>query len=263
MKTYGGNFEVSKKPRLLRFAMLTPVKGQSFIKWERDRQRDVQDGVLTIEEFGFLTLLALRINPHNGYLLTNFSLLAGEFNLDQERVRTMCRKLLRLGKIFFKLAQGQRKKAQFYVLGLEIAHRKVVGQEFVDESEAGGRPTFYPEGSNVSEVPTPFPKLKRVRSHSNQSGSNTLHHPDSEVSYKEKEKEKKKEIEKENETAVYAPLLQKLNNPKPLPKSLKDVSPNTIKNLKDSLGVEKTITHLLTHGYDPDEVQRVFEAHRE
>jgi len=47
----------------------------------------VEDGRLTLEEFGFLCASALEINPHNGFWLTNFTEISIRFCIDQDKAR--------------------------------------------------------------------------------------------------------------------------------------------------------------------------------
>ena len=221
---------------------LTNAPHEGFVKTQRASLEDVKLGRLNVAEFGLLTCLTLLINPTTGYWPGNFSLLAQELNCDEEEARYVCKKLLKSGRIYFDIHQGQRKKARFYVLGLEIKRGVIVSPNFILKSE------------KLSEVPKNFPKLSTFVALMRQSGYVEPTSPMSEVPYKEKEteteteqeteSEKKKEREKSEEGEKVR--FRKLTNS------------GTFDAFREVWGDAKFKQYLLSKNYDPSEVEAYF-----
>ena len=145
------------------------AKGEGFYKVEIKTNELVKLGSLEAEEYGIFVLLATVINPNNGYWLGNFSIFAGEFNLDSDRVGYVFKKLTRRGLIVFSLSRGQRSKAKFFINGYQMK-TLIKGQDRFVTPEYIQKMTI--QNANPSEVKNGFQKSKwhspkRESSHQN------------------------------------------------------------------------------------------------
>jgi len=194
-------------------------KGSGFVQKFRSEVEEVLNGNMNPEEFGFWTLLQLLANPYSGYAMENFSTLAEKFRLPVERVRYLCQKLKRGGKISYQLRQGQRGVAKIYVSHFP--------QTSIQPSEHSLQ--------KLSEVEETITKSQQPLTLEAKTNSDSLAHLISEVPYKDKKNEKKKEREK----------------------SLKDIDPKTLEDLRKELGEEGLKSCLQKSGYSPAEIETV------
>lgn len=172
----------------------------SFYKLKKNAQELVESGVLTLEEFGCLSCLALSVNPANGYCLANFSMLAAKWNAKPARIKYVFEKLKTLGLIYYEMRQGKKDKSLFFVMGLEMT--RIDGQTRIVTTE------YIEKATHFSEVKTPFQKSENSKCIE---GQQAISGHDSEVAYIEKEIEKEmykhplfKKILKENWTHLKA-----------------------------------------------------------
>ena len=180
--------------RRLRLNNLSGDDGSGFVKVYRPLANDVELRNLTMDEFGLLVWLQLKVNPHNGFYLGNFSTIGQSLDLLEEKARYLCRSLKRKQCIRYKLKQGQRKSAKFFVLGFKRVDGSVVDEEFIRSQESKG-PVGASESAKVSEVKASIPKSQPLLNAPAFGNYGELADSDSEVSYKEKESEIKSEKE--------------------------------------------------------------------
>lgn len=188
-------------------------KGSGFVQKFRSEVEEVLTGKMNPEEFGFWTLLQLLANPYSGYAMENFSTLAEKFRLPVERVRYLCQKLKQGGKISYQLRQGQRGVTKFYVSHFEPGKTHGTKQLL----------------QKFSEVKEPITKSELQATSIAETNSVTFAPSISEVLYKNKKNERKREKEK----------------------SLKDIDPKTLEDLRKELGEEGLKTFLQQAGYSP------------
>lgn len=173
---------------------------EGFYQLQRGDKELVKLGKLTVEEFGFRDLLAAEVNPHNGYCLSNFTMLAYEWNEKPARVKYVLEKLKSLGLVYYEIRQGQKTKSYFFVMGLEMVRK--------GNQPCLVTPEYIAKATDYSEVKTHFQKLESPGCiEASQEASRSY----SEVAYKEKDNNKEKEMDMETNTDI-ASLLKKISS---------------------------------------------------
>jgi len=83
-------------------------KTPTYVKLFHDSFYDIESGRLTLKAFGFLQYLRCKANPHNGYVQSvNLLILSQLTHLGRDEVRDLCRRLKKLGKIYYRDRQGK------------------------------------------------------------------------------------------------------------------------------------------------------------
>ncbi len=222
--------------------------GPGWIKVIRTESDHISFGNLSLEEFGFLNFLRLKANPHSGFLIGNHSTIAEETGLKVDRVRYLCRKLRSINKIYYKLKQGHKGMVKFYMLGMELVNGRVVSKDNIKQ--------LHEDNQKIYEVGLLISKSLSQSSSINQTRYEPSSFPNSDVTYKEKEKDKEKKNEKET-------VCNKKNeiNLSPNSKSLKEITQETLEELKKALGEKGLKDYLEKNGYVLKEMQAVL-SHR-
>ena len=239
---------------------------ETFVRVYRSCAEDIESKNISLELFGFLRWIELKVNPFNGYFLANFSLMAFILGEDEDRVRQFCKKLKMARKIYYKTQQGQRRKARFYVLGFKLAKKNkeapnvIVDEEFIKKRECAGYAELQPKIKSVksSDVEAQIPKLELRQIPSKSTGSAVCGSEDSEVAKKENNNHNETNKNTQNEIQPLTDLTQKISR-KSAAKSLKDISSETIRHLIDSSGLGGAKSHLERCGYTSDEIKSKLE----